>query len=257
MTESEWLASEDPQAMLDDVTKRINPAHDYKISDRKLRLFACACRRQTPHEWDHGPPNCSGWLDIEECPERSIVGVPAIDHATLFISGSLDSRFCPPPNVAAALLREIVGNPFRPIDFDAAWRTETVLSLAQAAYNHSCPNRCCDPVPWGGCSDCRGSGRRPDGTLDPERLAVLADALEEAGCPMEVACPACEGRREVLRLDAAGSLDWEVCRNCLSGPGVIGVYATGRVPHPLLGHLRGPGPHVRGCWVLDLVLEKE
>lgn len=25
----------------------------------------------------------------------------------------------------------------------------------------------------------------------------------------------------------------------------------------LLGHCRGPGPHVRGCWVVDLVLGKE
>ena len=24
----------------------------------------------------------------------------------------------------------------------------------------------------------------------------------------------------------------------------------------LLGHLRGPGPHVRGCWAVDLVLGK-
>ncbi len=24
----------------------------------------------------------------------------------------------------------------------------------------------------------------------------------------------------------------------------------------LLGHCRGPGPHVRGCWVVDLVLGK-
>jgi hypothetical protein len=24
----------------------------------------------------------------------------------------------------------------------------------------------------------------------------------------------------------------------------------------LLGHLRGPGPHVRGCWALDLVMGK-
>jgi hypothetical protein len=41
------------------------------------------------------------------------------------------------------------------------------------------------------------------------RLAVLADALEEAGAEGE-----------------------------------------------LLGHLRGLGPHVRGCWAVDLVLEK-
>jgi hypothetical protein len=50
----------------------------------------------------------------------------------------------------------------------------------------------------------------PAGTLDPDRLAVLADALEDAGC------------------DNAD----------------------------ILSHLRGPGPHVRGCWVVDLLLGK-
>ena len=50
----------------------------------------------------------------------------------------------------------------------------------------------------------------PSGTLDVARLAVLADALEEAGCT-----------------DA-----------------------------DLLGHLRGPGPHARGCWAVDLLLGK-
>jgi hypothetical protein len=43
-----------------------------------------------------------------------------------------------------------------------------------------------------------------------DRLPVLADALEDAGCA-----------------DA-----------------------------DLLGHLRGPGPHVRGCWAVDLILGK-
>ena len=51
----------------------------------------------------------------------------------------------------------------------------------------------------------------PEGTLDPARLAVLADALEDAGCS-----------------DA-----------------------------DLLSHLRSPGPHVRGCRALGLVLGRE
>jgi hypothetical protein len=48
----------------------------------------------------------------------------------------------------------------------------------------------------------------PAGTLDNVRLAILADALEEAACTSE----------------------------------------------EMLSHLRGPGPHVRGCWPVDLCL---
>jgi hypothetical protein len=91
------------------------------------------------------------------------------------------------------LLRDIFGStscPPRPIPHAVLlWNGSTVSQLALAAYDYR---------------------RLPEGTLDPARLAVLADALEEAGCP-----------------DA-----------------------------DLLGHLRGPGPHVRGCWPVDLLLGK-
>jgi hypothetical protein len=102
----------------------------------------------------------------------------------------------------AALLPEIFGNPFRPLPPKRgkkkweqmwrsllAWNDGTVVRLAQAAYDE---------------------GHLPEGTLDNNRLAVLADALEEAGCTSE----------------------------------------------DILGHLRGPGPHVRGCWPVDLCLGK-
>jgi hypothetical protein len=88
----------------------------------------------------------------------------------------------------AALLRDVF-NPFRTVSFDPAWRTPDVVALAEAAYQER---------------------TLPSGTLEPARLAVLADALEDAGCA-----------------------DKEV-----------------------LAHLRGPGPHVRGCWVVDLLLGK-
>ncbi len=87
------------------------------------------------------------------------------------------------------LLRDIF-KPFRPVTINTAWLTPTVLALAQGAYN----NR-----------------NLPCGTLDNARLAVLADALEEAGC----------NNTEILE------------------------------------HLRGPGPHTRGCWLLDRLLGKE
>jgi hypothetical protein len=88
------------------------------------------------------------------------------------------------------LMWEIYGNPFRPVSIGACFRTPTVTTLATAAY---------------------AERDLPSGHLDNTRLAVLSDALEEAGCT-----------------DAE-----------------------------LLSHLRSPGPHVRGCWALDLLLTKE
>ena len=87
------------------------------------------------------------------------------------------------------MLRCIFGNPPRPTCPNPNGRLLTTISLAQAAYD----NR-----------------DLPSGDLDPARLAVLSDALEEAGCT-----------------DA-----------------------------DLLSHLRSPGPHVRGCWALDLISGK-
>jgi hypothetical protein len=87
------------------------------------------------------------------------------------------------------LLRCAVGNPFRPAAISPSWLTPTVTNLANAGYQERA---------------------LPSGELDSTRLAVLADALEEAGCQEDI-----------------------------------------------LGHLRDPGPHVRGCHVLDLLLGKE
>ncbi len=60
----------------------------------------------------------------------------------------------------ASCLRDIFGNPFHPLTLTPAHRTPFVVSLAQAAYEER---------------------HLPSGELDPHRLAVLADALEEVG----------------------------------------------------------------------------
>jgi hypothetical protein len=56
--------------------------------------------------------------------------------------------------IQANLLRDVFGNPFRPVAVDPGWRTSDVVSVAEAIY----------------------TDRAFDG------LPVLADALEEAGC---------------------------------------------------------------------------
>jgi hypothetical protein len=64
----------------------------------------------------------------------------------------------------APLLRDIFGNPFRPLVVDRAWLPPTVVALAQAAYDELLPS----------------------GELDRDRLLILADALEEAGATGEI-----------------------------------------------------------------------
>jgi hypothetical protein len=95
----------------------------------------------------------------------------------------------------AALLRDIFGPLlFRPVPIDPAWLAwngGAVRKLAEAAY---------------------AERSLPAGTLECHRLAVLADALEEAGC----------------------------------------------TEPEILEHCRQQGSlHVRGCWVIDMLLGKE
>ena len=81
------------------------------------------------------------------------------------------------------MIRDIFSNPFHPVSIDPGWLTNTVIGLTHAIYE--------------------------DRAFD--RLPILADALEEAGCTNS----------------------------------------------DILAHCREPGEHVRGCWVVDLILAKE
>jgi hypothetical protein len=52
-------------------------------------------------------------------------------------------------------------NPFRPVTLDRTWLTPTVTSLAASVYEER---------------------QLPSGLFVNQRLAILADALEDAGC---------------------------------------------------------------------------
>jgi hypothetical protein len=71
----------------------------------------------------------------------------------------------------ADLIREIFGNPFRPITLGSAWRTSNVVALAEAIYQ--------------------------DRAF--ERMPILADALEDAGCDRQDVLQHCRsGESHVL-----------------------------------------------------------
>jgi hypothetical protein len=190
MTEEEWLACADPVALVRFLR--------HNASARKLRLFACAHARyqygsagelgqaiDIAERWaDEGRKpddlgSCANyyvcfphaWQAADEGTAASVAAWAESSHKQRAVRFLITSIRC------------IFGNPFRPAALDPSWLTSTVVLLGRGIYEE----RAFD------------------------RLPILADALQDAGC------------------DNADVLD----------------------------HCRGPGPHVRGCWVVDLVLGKE
>ncbi len=216
MTEQEWSTATDPTPMLVFLRTR------GRAGDRTLRLFACGCcRRQWASLTEEGRGAVAvaeqfadrGAAEVERgAAERAVrQEVQERGSSIAWASAGPVARdpdwgaWCAARNAAwgvadptqervqqVALLRDLFGNPFRPVQLDPSlrtWNDATLPRLARAIY---------------------GDRLLPEGTFDPQRLAVLGDALEAAGC---------------------------------SDPAI-------------LGHLRGEGPHVRGCWVVDLLLNK-
>jgi hypothetical protein len=214
MTEAEWLACEDPQPMLEFLRG--------KVSDRKLRLFACGCCRrveqflgedsnrdvQVAEKFADGlasedelwrahanyaadeDPALDAAADSDAFPYTAAHAaykaacIAAHQWKPIRYDPAFQERMTREQKVHCKLLCCIFGPlPFRSIALDPSWLTPAVTSLATAIYQE----RAFD------------------------RLPILADALEDAGC----------GNQEVL------------------------------------SHLRSGGEHCRGCWPLDLVLGKE
>jgi hypothetical protein len=231
MTEAEWPTCPNPRRLLDYLRR-----HQVRVSVRKLTLFACACDRQI---WDLLSDDrrllaasAERRADREADSAAPVDAPPEPDAATsddayrarmvetfgIDVLTDLRPPDLPPRNdrvdayraaakaaeeaaltaclgargraralqaarrEQAALVRDLVGNPFRPVAFDPRWRTADVVGLARTIYG--------------------------DRAFD--RLPILAAALMDAGCADE----------------------------------------------QVLGHCREAGPHARGCWVVDTILDR-
>jgi hypothetical protein len=240
ITEAEWLAGQAPHVLLRTVTGRGR--------SRRLRLCAVACCRLVAHllpddrcrraidvaeeyadrratkeqlrlasdetddviAWHEGLTTCGAAARLHaagavrfatDSKSRGFAAAALLQAAaaTAFSQFPAEEIYRPQDpkltealgeeeRAQAVLIRDVLRNPFLPAPSIPASLPAPVLSVAQAAYDE----------------------RLPSFDLDPVRLSVLADALEDAGCSDEA----------------------------------------------ILDHLRSAGPHVRGCWALDLVLGK-
>jgi hypothetical protein len=152
MTEAEWLTADDSVAMLFSLLAA-------RINTRKFASFAFGAFSQICDRLDEPMRQ---WLMMAERTEDKLQDT--IDDSTIFKRELLrhevgvfvmrelqrqgiESRAC-------SIVRDIFGNPFRPIAFDPTWLTPTVVALAKGIY----VERAFD------------------------RMPILADALEEAGC---------------------------------------------------------------------------
>src|SRR5215510_5216922 len=127
MDEQIWLTSDDPREMLEFMTNQYNfqvgPTEGRMISDRKLRLFACACCRQVWHLLSAVQRQMYDALErfADSDDEADLHGLWAIPPRTgnrdfnVFIRHLTIERLGADPATQAALLRDIAGNPWRPV----------------------------------------------------------------------------------------------------------------------------------------------
>jgi hypothetical protein len=218
MTEAEWLSGTDPTRMLSHLGRKASP--------RKLRLLACGCARQVwdvlaevhreaielaerfadgratdrkrrevlDHAGATAPRESRHWFQEPREPAwraaqaatatlRDEAASAAAEAATQVVAWAL-SRPSNLPSVPSlnvwqkrrmeilrvecSLIRDIFGNSSHPVVFDPSWRTRNVRELAQAIYQQR--------------------------TF--ERMPILADALEDAGCDVADLLNHCRGEAD-------------------------------------------------------------
>jgi hypothetical protein len=220
MTEAEWLACMDPTLMLEFLRG--------KVSDRKLRLFACACCRRgsvlLTKKCRKSLETAERYADGELSEQklflarfRATVAARVYQRREETAEGILMSAVASACEQGIGGVSEAARNaaiglsfPIDPVRLADA-RREQVLSLrcifgnpfyatsldqSWLAWNDGTAAKLAKGIYTGQCFD---------------RFPILADALEDAGC----------------------------------------------INAEILTHCRSEGPHVRGCWVIDLLLGKE
>jgi len=233
-------------------------SYEKKISSRKLRLWVSAMFDISEYNYPE-TKDIIAYREGESYKDEGPYDLP--DMIKCWLYGKYDKEGDPSIEMRAELLQCIVGNqsvelpkctrcngdgkrhgadrPFEGPDYPGKCfichgyghiYTNTDIIQLTKAVEEQCKQRCkrsCKQIgerriyciwenngpydsAWVQCESCKGTGYINGPLFDNQRLLVLSDALEEAGCTEE----------------------------------------------SILEHLRYLGNHVKGCWVIDLILGK-
>lgn len=228
MTEAEWLACEDSNEML--------PFLQGTVSDRKLRLVACeACRdlfgflsRLAP---DAVPDNEVVWsgLHAAECFLETQLQPSELETLSLLVYEYSNSK---------RWLEYAIVSTARP----NAWEACDQAFMGLRDFAHEVGRYLPDPAPeiddagfWNGL----------------RQAALLRDIF---GNPFRSVTFSSSWRTETVVALAAQMYE---TRDFGAMPVLAdALMDAGCGNDDILDHCREPGPHVRGCWVVDLVLGK-
>ena len=230
MTEREWLECTDPEPMLEYLG-----ANDL-LSDRKQRLFDCACVRRIWHlllnetgrkAVEIAEKFADGQATKEELREAQGIALAAADaQATLSPPGTPDSYSVLAAAAEAEWEYRSGADPLRHAAVAFAWqglaydvRSEKLLARKKLA-----------------------DERKTQATLLRE---IIGNPFQ--ACPVSPSTAVWDLAQEIYDKRA-----YDLLPRLAEAPEKMG-----RDNPKILAHCWLPGPHVRGCWVVDLLLGKE
>jgi hypothetical protein len=232
MTEAEWLACDNPQAMLETQPDCVN--------ERKTRLFGCACLRAA---WEIGRPTEPDVTDQRQYRTVELAEEHADGQASFEALRAAYEYACQAPRPALRLF------------FDWGYVCCVPHAVSSQVTSRLCGGFRLTLSRWG---TWREQWRRAWKKYDASVNRLLAELLRELlGNPFRsaVADPTWRSRDDctVLRLAHAIYHERAFDRMPILADALEDV---GCADPDILSHLRGPGPHFRGCWVVDLLLGK-
>jgi hypothetical protein len=230
ITEEEWLAAEEPALML-----RFLQAHG-KASVRKLRLFAVECCRHVWHVFEDQRSRVA-----VEVAERYADGLANLEELAAAQAAVIQRRFGYMSRPENLLVGEAYLVPDRLAELAIAVAQEAVGLFATYLWYH--PQE----------PDCRDAFLSGQKQAPFEQAVIVRDIF---GNPFQL--PA--SFDPALRTPKVVRLAQEIydTRSFDRLPVLADALAeAGCNDADLLGHLRGSGPHVCGCWALDVILSKE